>query len=271
MLHRLLLTASLFALTACGAAPMPHAELAPMAMEEAPAPAVLEKNHFNQDRMGNVTEAAMREILASPVYLEEGSRIGVVPVIDRYELASDLPVETVTGGLARNLVENGFFEVVSEVTTDWPGGGSISGLREIATRYRAEYLLLYRHRFVEREMVNGWGWAWITLVGGLVAPQNTYETNGVMEATLFDVKTGTLLFTVYERVHAEEDFNLWNNDWKTRRLKEALITKATEQLAHKVDAKVRDLVAARPLPKKDEAVARAPQPVVVPESVLSAP
>ncbi|MCB9546445.1 MAG: hypothetical protein H6706_11420 [Myxococcales bacterium] len=257
MLRAATLALAALTLTACGAAaPALRAPaMEPMAVA---APPVLDKNHFQQDRMGNVTETAMREILAAPVFLEERARIGVVPVVSRYELSRDVPVETVTGGLTRNLIDNGFFEVVSEVTTDWPGATSVGGLRELATRYRAEYLLLYRHRFVEREMVNGWGWAWLTLVGGMIMPQNTYETAGVMEATLFDVKTGTLLFTVYERVHAEEDFNVWNNDWKVRRLREGMITEATEKLAQKVDARVRDLVAARPVPRKDEAVARAP-------------
>ncbi|MEZ4466096.1 MAG: hypothetical protein R3F60_00360 [bacterium] len=271
-MHRILLLAALATLTtACGSrqAALRAPAMEPMAVA---APPVLEKNHFQQDRMGNVTETAMREILAAPVFLEERARIGVVAVASRYELDQQIPVETVTGGLTRNLIDNGFFEVVSEVTTDWPGATSVGGLRELATRYRAEYLLLYRHRFVEREMVNGWGWGWLTLVGGMVLPQNTYETAGVMEATLFDVKTGTLLFTVYERVHAEEDFNVWNNEWKTRRLKESLVTAATEKLAQKVDARVRDLVAARPEPRKDEAVARAPAAPVAPTAMeLTAP
>lgn len=256
-LLKLLAATTLLTLAACGAsAPAMRApEMAPLELSQ---PAVLDKNHFHQDQMGNVTEAAMREILASPVYLEEKARIGVVPVVNRYEPSSHVPVETITGGLARNLAENGFFEVVSEVTTDWPGGSGVGGLRELATRYRAEYLLLYRHRFVEHEKTNGWGWGWLTVVGGLVLPQNTYETAGVMEATLFDVKTGTLLFTVYERVHALEDFNVWNNDWKIRKLKEEIIGEATEKLAQRVDMKIRDLVAARP-EKREGAVAQAPE------------
>lgn len=256
-LLKLLAATTLLTLTACGAsAPAMRApEMAPLELSQ---PAVLDKNHFHQDQMGNVTEAAMREILASPVYLEEKARIGVVPVVNRYEPSSHVPVETITGGLARNLAENGFFEVVSEVTTDWPGGSGVGGLRELATRYRAEYLLLYRHRFVEHEKTNGWGWGWLTVVGGLVLPQNTYETAGVMEATLFDVKTGTLLFTVYERVHALEDFNVWNNDWKIRKLKEEIIGEATEKLAQRVDMKISDLVAARP-EKREGAVAQAPE------------
>ena len=34
------------------------------------------------------------------------------------------------------------FEVATEMSTDWPADGGISGLRELAARYRAEYLLL---------------------------------------------------------------------------------------------------------------------------------
>lgn len=53
-------------------------------------------------------------------------------------------------------------QVVSEVTTDWPTDGSIAGLRKLAARYRGEYLLLYRHRFVDRSWTNGWALSWLT-------------------------------------------------------------------------------------------------------------
>jgi hypothetical protein len=242
----------------CGAARAPlRASMAPMKVTQ-PRPAPLLANHFKQDKMGNVTEADMRRILSAPVYLEEASRIGVVPVSSGYGLDTGLPVEAVTGQLAGDLASSGFFEVVSEVTTDWPGTPhSIGGLRELATRYRAEYLLLYRHRFVDREWTNAWGWAYMTAVGAFFVPSKTLEAAGVLEATLFDVKTGTLLFTVYERVHQAEDSNLWHNEMKARRMKETLLEKATDKLTAKVLSKVRSLVAARPEPKKDEAVAQA--------------
>lgn len=242
----------------CGAAhraPL-DASMAPMALADAP-PAPLQKNHFQQDRVGTVSEQAMREILASPVFLEEGARLGIVPVATRYELDQDVPLARVTGRLNDELTSTGLFEVVSEVTTDWPGTRSIAGLRELATRYRSEYLLLYRHRFVDRSRVNGWGWAYVTILGGLFVPSQTLESAGVLEATLFDVKTGTLLFTVFERVHAEADHTVWHNDVKVRRMQEKLLDDATRSLADQVVGQMRRLAAARP-EKKDEAVVVAP-------------
>lgn len=268
----LLLTA--LTLTACGAAQrkMSAPRMAPI-VQAPKAPKALTRNHFRQDRMKGLTEAAMREILDAPVFLERKARIGVVPVASRYAVDHAVPVEQITGKLSRALVDTEHFEVVTEVTTDWPGEASISGLRALAARYRAEYLLLYRHRFVERSMVNGWGWAWMTVVGGLVVPQNTIETAGVLEATLFDVKSGTLLFTLYERVHAEEDINVWNNEWKMRQLRADLTLRAADKLTHKVDAKLNDLVVARGEFEKAQKEALAARPVIAPTAtaVLSAP
>lgn len=222
-----------------------------------PPPKALTRNHFRHDRVNGLTEAAMREILAAPVFLERDARIGVVPVQDRYAVDHAVPVEEITGKLAQAMIATQHFEVVTEITTDWPGETSISGLRALAARYRSEYLLLYRHRFVERSKVNGWGWAWLTVVGGLMVPQNTIETAGVLEATLFDVKSGTLLFTLYERVHTEDDFTVWNTEWKIRQLQAKLTYAAAEKLTAKVDAKLADLVVAREAHEKAEAEALA--------------
>jgi hypothetical protein len=122
-------------------------------------------------------------------------------------------------------------------------------------------------------MVNGWGWAWLTVVGGLVVPQNTIETAGVLEATLFDVKSGTLLFTLYERVHTEEDFNVWNNEWKTRQMQADMTMRAADKLTVKVDAKLADLVVARTEYEKaqKEAVAQPKRLPATSTAVLNAP
>lgn len=240
---------ALAALTAagCGAAAPMRPEMQPLALA-APtaAPAPLVENHFSRDRVGDLSEDRIREILRAPVFLEADARIGVVPVVDRYEPDEAIPLTTVTGRVAQALADAGFFEVVSEISTDWPSTSSIAGLRELATRYRAEYLLLYRHRFVERQYTNAWGWAWLTLVGGLVVPAETFETAGVLEATLFDVKSGTLLFTVFERIDGEEDATIWHTDRTARKLQERLLDKATDRLGRQVDAKLRALIAARP-------------------------
>lgn len=240
------------ALAACSSAPlrsdMPALELAQT------EPVLLTENHFQRDVMGDLGEDDLRRILDAPVFLEERARLGIVPVETGYAPDPDVPVAGVPGMLARVLGDSGHFEVVSEVTTDWPTGGSIAGLRELAARYRAEYLLLYRHRFVDRAWTNGWGVAWLTFVGGLVAPSRTLEVAGVVEATLFEVKTGTLLFTTYERAYQKSDENIWQNARKRRDAKARLLEAATKGLGDKVLDQVRRLVAARP----QETAGRAP-------------
>lgn len=256
-----LLALSTLLLTACGAAhKMQAPSMAPLEVAtEAAQPKPLVTNHFQRDRIGGLDEHKVREILAAPVFLERDARIGIVPVVDRYEPDGELPLTAVTGLLADRLADAGIFEVVSEISTDWPSTRSIAGLRELAARYRAEYLLLYRHRFVERRYTNAWSWAWLTLVGGLVVPGETFETAGVLEATLFDVKSGTLLFTVFERIDGEEDAGIWHTDRTARRLKEGLLSKAADGLEGRIQEKLRALIAARPQESADEkAVAAAP-------------
>jgi hypothetical protein len=180
------------------------------------------------------------------VFLEPDARLGVVPVATCYEPDPDLPLAVVPHQLSQDMEDSGLFEVTTEVSTDWPTDRGISGLRELAARYRSEYLLLYRHRFVDRTYTNAWGWAYVTVLAVPFVPSQTIETAGVLEATLFDVKTGTLLFTVFERVHAESDENLWHNDRKRREMKTRLLTGAAERLSAQVVAKTRFLVAARP-------------------------
>ncbi len=241
-------------LAGCGAARAPmEVAMAPLPVQ---APVVLQENHFQRDRSGQVSEEALRAILAAPTFLEEGARIGVVPVATGYEVEDGLPLATVPQVLGDKLEDTGFFEVATEMTTDWPADGSVRGLRELGARYRAEYLLLYRHRFVDRWYVNGWAWTWPTVVGLFASPSYSLEAAGVLEATMFEVKTGTLLFTVFERVEDDDMVNIWHHDRKRRKLEEALLSKAAAKLAKQVLAKVDRLVAARP---KEAPVAAEPQ------------
>jgi hypothetical protein len=59
------------------------------------------------------------------------------------------------------------------------------------------------------------------------------------------VQTGTLLFTLYERVHSQNVMNLWNNDHKLRAIKEGLVARAASKLAEDVVGKSRHLAALR--------------------------
>jgi hypothetical protein len=241
----------LVSLTACAAAReevrMPALfaadAAAPAAAPEAPK--LLEVNHFNRDSMGTVSEEELRNILQAPVFLEEKSRLGIVPVSDGYGANGEIPVVSVPGALAKTLDDTGEFEIVSEVSTDFPATGSIAGLRELAARYRCDYLLLYRHRFVDRVYASGWAWTWVTLVGQMIAPANVLEAEGVLEATLFDVKTGTILFTTFERVKDKKEESVLDTERKQKELREKLLADATKSIGNSVVGQIGRLAAAR--------------------------
>jgi hypothetical protein len=212
-------------------------------------PPILTENHFRRDRGGGISESGLREVLAAPVFIEEKARVGVIPVQGSYELDVEVPLAGVPAALANALEDSGEFELAFELSTDFPVDGGVSGLRELAARYRTDYLLIYRHRFVDRSYANPAAWGYLTVVGALFLPGSTLETAGVLEATLFDVKTGTLLFTVNERVHDEDSATPWHHELKTQRMQRKLLEAASRKLSDQVLSKVRQLVAARPSPE----------------------
>jgi len=211
-----------------------------------PGPRELANDHFQRDRAGAVSEEGLRAVLDAPVRLDTTQRLGVLPVTDSYRPERALPLAAVPAELTRSLEAAGLFQGASEISADWPADGDVPGLRELATRYRSGYLLLYRHRFADADYLNGWGWLYPTIVGALVAPSQTIETAGVLEATLFDVRTGTILFTVYERVRARSDETPWQLDRKLGAMKMRLLEQAAGKLAEQVVSKVRRLAAPPP-------------------------
>jgi hypothetical protein len=212
---------------------------------EMAAAATLSEDHFRRDRAGGVSEEALRAILDAPVLLDESQRVGIMPVADSYQPDRGPPLTAVPAELMRSLDAAGVFQATSEVSTDWPADASIPGLRELAARYRSGYLLLYRQRFLDETYVNAWAWLYPTVIGAFVAPSRTLETAGVLEATLFDVRSGTILFTLYERVHARSDETPWDDERKLRAMKLRLLEQAGGKLAEQVVSKVRHLSALR--------------------------
>ena len=241
----LLICAGVALESACATAVRP--QIAPMSYLKDASPAqVLDEDHFKRDRPTAVSEEGLRAILDAPVYLDTTQRLGVLPVEAFYRPDYALPLPPVPAELTRSLDAAGIFEATSEISTDWPADHDLPGLRELAARYRSGYLLLYRHRFADDNSANGWCWLYPTIIGAIVAPSRTLETAGVLEATLFDVRTGTLLFTVYERVRASTDATPWNDGHKMQEMKARLLKEAGEKLAAQVVAKMRQLVALKP-------------------------
>lgn len=229
--------------TGCAAsrAAMPALESYPLA----PPATVLEENHFARDRMG-VGEPELREILAAPVFLEEHARIGVLPVRTGYAPDDEVPVEAAPATLTDALDGSGLFDLASEIATEWPTTTGTAGLRELAARYRTEYVLLYRHRFADATRPNGFAAGFITLVGALFLPGTTIESAGVLEATLFDVKTGTLLFTVHERVRSEASTAPPAVEARIAVMHREMVKDAARKLSEQVLLRCQRLVATRP-------------------------
>ena len=234
---------ALVTLTGCASSRAAMPALAPYALSE-PAQ-VLEENHFSRDRMA-VGEPELREILAAPVFLEEHARIGVLPVRSGYAPDDEVPVEAAPATLSEALDASGLFDLVSEVSTDWPTTTGTAGLRELAARYRTEYVLLYRHRFADVTHANGFAVGFVTLIGALFLPGTTIESAGVLEATLFDVKTGTILFTVHERLRSEAISPPPGVETRLALMHRQMVKDAATKLAEHVLLLCQRLVASRP-------------------------
>jgi hypothetical protein len=224
-----------------------HAALRSPLLEpmKATEPAEPIADQFRRDQAAGISEEGLRAILSAPVTLDETQRVGVLAVTDSYRPERGLPLPAVPAELTHSLEGAGLFQATSEVSTDWPADAGLGGLRELAARYRCGYLLLYRQRFLDDSWLNGWAWLYFTLIGAAVAPSVTLETAGVLEATLFDVRTGTILFTIYERVRARSDDTPWGEERKLRAMKLRLLDQAAGKLAEQVVSKVRSLVGAR--------------------------
>lgn len=219
--------------------------------------AVLEENHFARDRLA-MGEEQLREILASPVFLEEHARIGVLPVRSGYAPEYEVPVERAPATLAAALDGSGLFDQSSELSSDFPITAGLAGLRELAARYRAEYLLLYRHRFSDGAHANPLAAGYITILGAFVLPGTTVESAGVLEATLFDVKTGTILFTVFERVTREGISPPPAVEQRWRDMHREMIAEASPKLSEQVLAQLHRLVASRPRNTRNAVVQNSP-------------
>lgn len=209
------------------------------------SPPPLEENHFHRDRMG-LGEAELRQLLSSPVFLEEHARIGVLPVQHGYAPVGEVPVEAAPAALTDALQESGLFDLASELTAEWPIAQGTAGLRELAARYRAEYVLLYRHRFADDARPNPLAALYATVIGAFVLPGTTLESQGVLEATLFDVKTGTILFTVHERTRQESIAVPLAVEGRFRELHREMVQDAVKKLAAQVLEQCQRLVASRP-------------------------
>ena len=206
---------------ACGGA-APSYSSSPMVTPAAGATR-LENSVFARDPNGSLTEAGIQKILASSLELDLPARTGILPVVDAKDWRGPGPdfamPSAAVGELVLGLRDNNRFTLVTELMPIPSGALGMEALREIAARYQLRYVLLYRERMRERRRVNPWIVGYVTVLGALIVPGQTLSVDGVVEASLFDVKTGILLFTVRRRVVGRRRTNEWHTDDKVESLR----------------------------------------------------
>ena len=226
--------------SACGARPQyASARMADApAMAGAPPPPPLERSLFARDPQGALTEDALQQILAAPIELDLPARVGVVPVVTATDWRGPNPdYLRVPAGVApfvHRLRGSEPFTLVTEVMPIPSGSLGMEALREVAARYRLRYVLLYREVIATRSTVGPIAWGYATVVGAAFLPGQDHAAYGYVEASMFDVKTGLLLFTTRRAVLGKRRSNLWHQDHKLATLASTLAVRSAPALADDV-------------------------------------
>lgn len=211
----------------------PMAATAPMGTREAPKP--IKRSLFARTPQGQLSEDKLQEILDRPLELDLPARVGVLPVVAAEDWRGPGPsYEMAPAALSvfvKKLPSDDAFTLVSEMIPIPSGALGMEALREAAARYKLRYLVLYREHVTRKSRTNAWAVGYSTIVGAFFLPGSTLEVDGYVEASLFDVKTGLLMFTVRRRVNARQNSNVWHRDHKLGLLQRKLSKKAGTDLA----------------------------------------
>lgn len=195
----------------------------------------LEKSVFARTPQGTLTEEKIQRILAAPLELELPARVGVLPIIEAEDWRGPSPeYAKAPAGLskfAKKLPADDGFATVTEMMPIPSGALGMEALREVAARYKLRYLLLYREHADRTKRANGIAAGYATIVGAFVLPGSTLEVDGYAEASLFDVKTGLLLFTVRQRLEDSRRSTVWQRERKLNDMREKLAVEAADALA----------------------------------------
>jgi hypothetical protein len=230
--------------TGCGA----QYASARMAAAALPGPLPLERSPFARDPGGHLSEENLQKVLASPIEIALPARVGVMPIVTAEDWRGPSPdwkrVPTGVAPFARALRGTEPFTLVTEMLPIPSGALGMEALREAAARYALRYVILYREGIRHRTRANGLAAGYATLLGALFVPGQTLEVDGYLEATLFDVKTGLLLFTVRRSVVARRSSNVWYPDRKLEAMHAALALRFAPELAADVRSDVDRFAAA---------------------------
>jgi hypothetical protein len=211
---------------------------APMAQDPAP----LDRSLFARDPNGQLSEDALQRILAAPIELDLPSRVGVLPIHTATDWRGPGPDDRVPSGVPNfvdKLRHDAAFSLVTQTMVIPSGALGMEALREIAARYRLRYLLLYREVIAKADRLDVWAIGYATLVGALFLPGKHQEVYGYIEASMFDVKTGLLMFTTRRAISASQRTNEWHTDVKLDQLAARAVSKFSPELATDVLADLR--------------------------------
>jgi hypothetical protein len=210
-------------------------------------PAPLERSLFAREPNGQLTEDALQKILASPIELDLPARVGVMPIATAMDWRGPGPDAHVPAGVApfvERLRKDAAFTIVTQTLVIPSGALGMEALRENAARYRLRYLLLYREALARRSRLGAWAWGYATGVGALFLPGQRHEVYGYIEASMFDVKTGLMMFTTRRAITASESANVWHGDDKLAHLAASALGKFAPELAGDVVADLRHFASA---------------------------
>jgi hypothetical protein len=238
---RLVLLCLLVIMAACGGSPNARMASAPMTAAQ-PAPQPLDRSVFARDPNGQLGEDALQKILASPIELDLPARVGVMPVLTARDWRGPNPDHAVPAGVSSfvtKLRADPAFTLVTQTMVIPSGSLGMEALREIAARYRLRYVLLYREVLAKNRRLGPWAWGYLTGVGALFLPGQKQEVYGYIEASMFDVKTGLLMFTTRRSVQATQTTNQWNKQEKLDKLAAELTSRHAPSLAVDVEIDLR--------------------------------
>lgn len=239
-----------------------------VAAPAAPMPAPIARSLFAKDSSGSLGENDLQKILEAPLDLELPARVGVVPLASPFDAQGNVSIATratASRDLARSLAGNPYFSHVSDVSTEIPNTGGLEGLRVIAARYRMRYLLLYTERFQDDTHLNGWAWLYPTIIGMFAAPGVTVRSTGLLQADLFDVRTGTILFSVVQPMEVNENEQMIGAARAHKEHQSKVASEAAKALAKLVSKQVNELVAAAEEGAATERKVRLLPPPVLPQ------
>lgn len=196
--------------------------------------AALDQSLFAKDPRGVLSEDTIQAILRRPLEIELPARVGVLPITPARDWQGPGPSDEAPPASARFAAElrgGEPFTMVTEMISIPSGSLGMEALRALAARYKLRYVVLYRENITKKRKTNAWSIGYLTIVGALFLPGDTLEVDGYVEASMFDVKTGLLMFTVRKRVRSKDKHNPWYTDDKLEQLENRLAVQAAGELA----------------------------------------